>query len=119
MLRIILKEEQQQELQYSIIIALKSEPDTAISGLIEDKIKAFPGVLVVAVKKNKKEDYFGNKTHFLKIKFLSTRTLTAAYLKQLKNYILGLKDKEGDRVTAVKIAVKPKELDDYKPNSEK
>ncbi len=116
MIKIFLRESKKQELQYTIIIALKSEPDTTIGGLVEDKIKAFPGVLVVSIRKNKSEDYFGNKTHFLKIKFLSSETMTPSYLKQLKNYILTLKDKEGDKVTAVKIAVQPKEVDDYEPS---
>lgn len=103
--RNLIKEEQ---IQYVIYLALKSEPDAKIGGFVEDQIRAIPGVTVVDTKKDVRTDYFGNKTHYLKIKFLSSKGLTGTYLKYLKNRLLSVKDKEGDRIIAVKVTVAPK-----------
>lgn len=112
--RSLIREEQ---IQYVIYLALKSEPDAKIGGFVEDQIRAIPGVTVVDTKKDIRTDYFGNKTHYLKVKFLSSEGLTGTYLKYLKNRLLTLKDKEGDRIIAVKVTIAPKIDREY--NSEK
>ncbi len=114
--RKILKEK---SLQYVVYLALKSEPDTTIGGFIEDQIRAIPGVTVTDTKKDVRTDYFGNKTHYLKVKFLSAEALTRTYLKYLKNRLLTLKDKEGDRIIAVKVTVAPKVDREYESTKEK
>lgn len=123
--RIVLEEtrkffkEKEDTLQYMVYVALKSEPDTTIGGLIEDRIKAIPGVTVVDTRKDISTDYFGNKTHFVKVKFLSKETLTKPFVKYLKNKILTFTDKQGDRILAVKVTVAPKVVKSYESDEEK
>lgn len=114
--RSLIKEEQ---IQYVVYLALKSEPDAKIGGFVEDQIRAVPGVTIVDTKKDIRTDYFGNKTHYLKVKFLSGEGLTKTYMKYLKNRLLSIKDKEGDRIIAVKVTIAPKVDREYNSEEEK
>jgi hypothetical protein len=114
--RSLIKEEQ---IQYVVYLALKSEPDAKIGGFVEDQIRAVPGVTIVDTKKDIRTDYFGNKTHYLKVKFLSGEGLTKTYMKYLKNRLLSIKDKEGDRIIAVKVTIAPKVDREYSSEEEK
>jgi hypothetical protein len=114
--RSLIKEEQ---IQYVVYLALKSEPDAKIGGFVEDQIRAVPSVTIVDTKKDIRTDYFGNKTHYLKVKFLSGEGLTKTYMKYLKNRLLSIKDKEGDRIIAVKVTIAPKVDREYSSEEEK
>lgn len=100
----------EEQISYTMVIALKAEPDTQLYGSVFEKIRAIEGITVIKTAQAMEKDNHGNKFFKLDIRFMMDRGRGVEYLDKVKNAIRKLKDDQGDRILSVVITRMPEKL---------
>ena len=99
------------ETTYEMEVALRAEKDTQIYGILFDKIRAIEGVTIIRSASKVEKDSTGAKYLKVNIKFVVNPNKGIKFLDTLRNDIRGLTDKDGDKITSVRITKMPNPLE--------
>jgi|TARA_R110000824_G_scaffold271234_3_gene459766 hypothetical protein len=95
---------------YEMVLAIKSQPDTSLYGVIYNAIRAIPGITIVKTTRASEKDNAGNKISTLSLKFLMEPGTGAEYLTYIKEKIKVLKDEQGDKILGVRLVRLPQQI---------